>query len=82
MEIARTLDGRAGDPCGFWPRCLGPKPDGFMIYDPAAGQMCTVFNDTTRPRWAGARPTEAEKAEKMKLMTALLPTYRTEMVKP
>jgi hypothetical protein len=39
---------------------LGPKPDGFMIYDPAAGQMCTVFNDTTRPRWAGPRPTDAE----------------------
>jgi hypothetical protein len=39
---------------------LGPKPGGFMIYDPVSGQMCTVFNDTTRPRWAGARPTDAE----------------------
>ena len=39
---------------------LGPRPTGYMMYDGAAGRVCTMFNDTTRPRWAGARPTEAE----------------------
>jgi hypothetical protein len=38
---------------------LGAHPDGYMIYDPS-GRMCTVFNDTDRPRWASAAPTEAE----------------------
>ena len=39
---------------------LGPKPAGYMIYDGASGRVCTAFNDTTRPRWAAAAPTEAE----------------------
>ena len=39
---------------------LGPKPTGYMMYDDAAGRVCTVFNDTTRARWAAARPTDAE----------------------
>jgi hypothetical protein len=39
---------------------LGPRPTGYMMYDGVGGRVCTVFNDTTRPRWAAARPTEAE----------------------
>jgi|SRR5579859_1653995 len=39
---------------------LGPRPTGYMMYDASAGRVCTLFNDTTRPRWAGARPSEAE----------------------
>jgi len=39
---------------------LGPRPSGYMLYDGVGGRVCTVFNDTTRPRWAAARPTEAE----------------------
>jgi hypothetical protein len=39
---------------------LGPRPSGHMIYDGVGGRVCTVFNDTTRPRWAAATPTEAE----------------------
>jgi hypothetical protein len=39
---------------------LGPRPMGYMMYDEAAGRVCTTFNDATRPRWAAARPTEAE----------------------
>ncbi|HWF00484.1 MAG TPA: lipocalin-like domain-containing protein [Caulobacteraceae bacterium] len=38
---------------------LGAHPTGYMIYDPS-GRMCTVFNDSDRPRWAGAHPTDAE----------------------
>ena len=38
---------------------LGSKPTGYMIYDPA-GRMCTVFNNTDRPRWASSRPTDVE----------------------
>jgi hypothetical protein len=38
---------------------LGAHPSGYMIYD-RAGRMCSVFNDGDRPRWAGARPTDAE----------------------
>jgi hypothetical protein len=38
---------------------LGAHPNGYMIYDPI-GRMCTVFNDGDRPRWAGARPTDAD----------------------
>ena len=39
---------------------LGPRPMGYMMYDDAAGRVCTTFNDTTRPRWAATRPSEAE----------------------
>ena len=39
---------------------LGPRPAGYMMYDASAGRVCTTFNDTTRPRWAAARPSEAE----------------------
>lgn len=39
---------------------LGPRPAGYMMYDGASGRVCTVFNDTTRPRWAAAAPTAAE----------------------
>jgi hypothetical protein len=38
---------------------LGPHPGGYMIYDPS-GRMCTLFNDTDRPGWAQARPTDPE----------------------
>jgi hypothetical protein len=39
---------------------LGPKPAGYMMYDGASGRVCTLFNDTTRPRWATTKPSEAE----------------------
>jgi hypothetical protein len=30
-----------------------------MMYEPG-GRMCTVFNNTERPRWSSARPDETE----------------------
>ena len=39
---------------------VGPRPAGYMMYDAAAGRVCTVFNDTTRPPWASAQPSEVE----------------------
>jgi len=39
---------------------LGPRPQGYMMYDAAAGRVCTFFNDTTRPKWAQARPSDSE----------------------
>ena|SRR5436190_2407373 len=39
---------------------LGPRPQGYMMYDAKAGRVCTTFNDSTRPRWAAATPSEAE----------------------
>lgn len=38
---------------------LGANPVGYMMYD-ASGRMCTVFNNTDRPRWASGVPTDAE----------------------
>jgi|GEM_PF-6089442 len=38
---------------------LGAHPAGYMIYDPS-GRMCTLFNDTDPPGWAGAKPTDTE----------------------
>ena len=38
---------------------LGAHPFGYMMYD-SAGRMCTVFNNTDRPRWASTNPTDAE----------------------
>jgi hypothetical protein len=38
---------------------LGSRPAGYMIYD-AAGRMCTVFNNSDRPRWTSSPPTEAD----------------------
>jgi hypothetical protein len=38
---------------------LGSRPAGYMIYD-AAGRMCTIFNDSDRPRWASSRPTDVD----------------------
>ena len=39
---------------------LGPRPQGYMMYDAGAGRVCTFFNDSTRPKWAQARPSDSE----------------------
>lgn len=38
---------------------LGAHPSGYMMYD-RAGRMCTVFNNTARPRWGSPTPTDDE----------------------
>ena len=40
---------------------LGSKPSGYLMFDAAAGQMCTVANNGDRAKWDdAAHPTDAE----------------------
>ncbi len=40
---------------------LGSKPSGYLMFDAAARQMCTVVNNGDRARWEdAAHPTDAE----------------------
>jgi hypothetical protein len=56
---------------------LGAHPAGYMTYDPA-GRMCTVFNNTDRPRWAAARPNEAELRAMFDNMVVYCARYRVD----
>src|SRR6202043_3777604 len=57
---------------------LGPRPSGYMMYDDAGGRVCTVFNDTTRPRWAAARPSETEARMMFDQMVVYCGRYRVD----
>jgi len=40
---------------------IGSKPSGYLMFDAAAGQMCTVINNGDRAKWEdAAHPTDAE----------------------
>ena len=40
---------------------LGSRPSGYLMFDAAAGQMCTVINNGDRANWKNAaQPTDAE----------------------
>ena len=40
---------------------LGARPSGYLMFDAAAGQMCTVINNGDRAKWKNAaHPTDAE----------------------
>jgi hypothetical protein len=56
---------------------LGGKPVGYMMYDPS-GRMCTVFNNTERPRWSSARPNETELRAMYDNMLAYCARYRVD----
>ena len=56
---------------------LGAKPVGYMMYDPG-GRMCTVFNNTERPRWSSARPDETELRAMYDNMVAYCARYRVD----
>jgi hypothetical protein len=57
---------------------LGPRPAGYMMYDAATGRVCTVFDDTTRPRWAAARPTDTEARTMFNQTVAYCGRYRVD----
>jgi hypothetical protein len=56
---------------------LGAKPVGYMIYGPS-GRMCTVFDNTERPRWSSARPDETELRAMYENMLTYCARYRVD----
>jgi hypothetical protein len=56
---------------------LGDHPAGYMMYD-RSGRMCTVFNNSDRPRWNLPAPTDAEARAMFDMMVVYCGRYRVD----